>query len=421
MLTAMRPSTLQDVVGGGLCTGCGICESLAGAGRITMRPAPGGQLRPQIAADLGPEEQARLVAVCPGATAAGPGGEPVEPGTTVDPVWGPLRRLTRAWAADPEIRHRAAAGGALTALACFLLDAGRVDAIVHVRASTERPMLTDALISRTSEEAIGGAQSRYGPAASLVHVQRLLDGGDRFAVIAKPCDVAAIRNLARQDPRVREQVPYLLTLFCGGVPNLQTAERITAHHGLAPEEVALFRWRGNGWPGPTRVESVAGDAHELTYDATWFDPSVPWRYDVQWRCKICPDATGELADLSCPDGWILGDDGRPVHAEAPGVNAIVERTAAGSELVAAATAAGYLELAPLSRPDFDAMHHDQHQRRLGEPARLAALRVTGAAAPRVTGYRLGAAARRAGPRLLIGQFRGALRRIRAGQAQEPLV
>lgn len=337
------------------------------------------------------------------------------------PGLGPGAPLTRAWAADPEIRHRAAAGGALTALACFLLDTGRVDAIVHVRASIERPMLTDALISRTSEDAISGARSRYGPSAPLVHVRRLLDDGERFAVIAKPCDVAAIRNLARQDPCVEGQIPYLLTLFCGGVPNTGTAERIAAHHGLTPDEVALFRWRGNGWPGPTRVESAAGDARELTYDATWFDPSAPWRYDVQWRCKICPDAIGELADLSCPDGWILGDDGRPVHEEAPGVNAIIERTAAGSELVAAATAAGYLELAPLARLDFDAMHHDQHQRRLGEPARLAALRVTGAAAPRVTGYRLAAAVRRAGPRLLLGQFRGALRRIRAGQAREPLV
>jgi coenzyme F420 hydrogenase subunit beta len=417
----MRASTLEDVVRGGLCTGCGVCESLAGADRVTMRPSPGGQLRPHIAADLGPDEQGRLVAVCPGATAAGPAGRPAEPGTAIDPIWGPTRRLTRAWAADPGIRHRAAAGGALTALACFLLDTDRVDAVVHVRASTERPMLTDALISRTAEDAISGAQSRYGPAAPLRHVRGLLDDGERFAVIAKPCDVAAIRNLARQDPRVESQVPYLLTLFCGGVPTTGTAERIAAHHGLAADEVAVFRWRGNGWPGPTRVESVEGGAHELTYDATWFDPSTPWRYDVQWRCKICPDATGELADLSCPDGWVLDDDGRPLHEEAPGVNAIVERTQAGSELVAAATAAGYLELAPLTRTDFEAMHHDHHQRKLGEPARLAALRVAGAAAPQVTGYRLAIAVRRAGPRLLARQFRGALRRIRAGQAREPLV
>jgi coenzyme F420 hydrogenase subunit beta len=413
-----RVATLAGVVGGGLCTGCGICESMAGRDRVEMQLSAAGQLRPRIHAPLAGEEEAAILDVCPGLTALGPGSRPAESGTTIDPVWGPLRRIRRGWAADPAIRHRSAAGGALTALACFLLDSGRVDAVIHVRASATEPMQTDALVSRTAAEAMSGAQSRYGPAAPLVHVHRLLEEGLRLAVVAKPCDVAAIRNLARRDARVATQVPYLLTLFCGGVPTIHTAERIAAYHGLTSDEVAVFRWRGEGWPGPTHVESHDGRAFDLTYDEAWFDAAKPWRYAVQWRCKICPDAIGELADVSCPDGWVLDGAGRALHDEAPGVNAIVERTAAGSELIDAAAAAGYLQLAPLDRAEFEGMHRDHRNRRFGEPARLAALRLSGADRPRVEGYRLTAMVRRAGPRLLASQLRGTIRRVRAGQARE---
>ena len=84
----------------------------------------------------------------------------------------------------------------MTALGAHLLETGKVDAVLHVRASTVDPVETDAIVSRTRDEVISGSQSRYGPAAPLVHVHRLLDEGVRFAVLAKPCDIAAIRNLA---------------------------------------------------------------------------------------------------------------------------------------------------------------------------------------------------------------------------------
>jgi coenzyme F420 hydrogenase subunit beta len=417
-----RIAGLRDVVTGGLCAGCGICASIAGPERIQMRLADTGQMRPAFLGELGAEEDARLVEVCPGATARGPVAEAMEPGTTLDTVWGPMRGLTRGWAADPEVRHRAAAGGALTALACFLFASRRVDAVVHVRASTTNPMLTDAHLSTTAEEAIQGARSRYGPSAPLVHVRRLLDEGSRFAVIAKPCDIAAIRNLAHQDLRVEQQVPYLLTIFCGGVPSSLTAEKIARYHGLTPDEVTLFRWRGQGWPGTTHVEATDGRSFDLTYEQTWFDDSAPWGYDVQWRCKICPDAIGELADVACPDGWLLDEAGEPMHEEAPGINVVLERTEAGSELVAAAIEGGYLRSAPLAREEFEAMHADHRKRKMGEPARLAALEETEAASPLVEDYRIEETRELAADsELLESQFDGAMRRIRAGQAEETLL
>ena len=181
---------------------------------------------------------------------------------------------------------------------------------------------------RTPAEVRSGAQSRYGPASPLRHVMDLLDQGLRFAVLAKPCDVAAIRNLGRIDDRVATQVPYLITIFCGGLPTEQTARKVAGYHGVAAEEVSVFRWRGNGWPGPTHVETHDGRTFDLTYDDVWYDERKPWKYDIQFRCKVCPDAIGELADVSCPDSWVMVD-GMPIHEEAGGANLFIARTKAG--------------------------------------------------------------------------------------------
>ena len=304
----------------------------------------------------------------------------------------------------------------------YLLESGRVDAILHVRAAPDDPALTLPQISRTPEEVLSGAQSRYGPVAPLLPVQDLLDAGSRFAVIAKPCDLNAIRNLARRDPRVDAQVAYLLTIFCGTTAGDDLPRNLARAHGMDPDALTVFRYRGMGWPGLTTLEDGGGQRAELSYEAAYLDESeTRWSYDAPWRCKVCPDQLGEVADLSVPDGWLLDADGRPLHDEAPGVNVILERTARGSELVAAAVAAGAIELAELSERDFECMHADHRGYRLGEPGRLAGLREAGAAEPRTQGYRLAQMIELAGDELLAAQRDGTLARIAQGQASEPLV
>ena len=260
---------LETIVSHGLCTGCGLCASLAAEGQIEMGLTSAGHIRPHVMSPLAMATMDRIRATCPGITITGP--DPAQAGTQghVHDIWGPIRTIHRGWSTDEALRFHSAAGGAMTALGCYLLETGKVDAVLHVRASAERPMETDTIVSRTPDEVRSGAQSRYGPAAPLIHVAKLLDEGITFSVLAKPCDIAAIRNLASIDRRVGRQIPYLITLFCGGVATLHSASGIAAYFGLAADEVAVFRFRGEGWPGLTHVESKDGRVFELTYDAAW--------------------------------------------------------------------------------------------------------------------------------------------------------
>jgi coenzyme F420 hydrogenase subunit beta len=146
---------------------------------------------------------------------------------------------------------------------------------------------------------------------------------------------------------------------------------------------------------------------------------MPWGYDMQFRCKICPDAIGELADVACPDGWVM-EDGKPVHKEAPGVNIAIARTEAGRCLIERAAAAGALVLEKFDRPSLHAMHADHLPRKLGHPARNLGLMLSGQPRLRARRYRSWATARRAGLLANWKAFWGALTRALAGANREPL-
>ena len=73
---------LTDVVTGGLCSGCGICASLAGDEGVQMALSPVGQLRPRVPRELDPAVERLALDACPGATIMGPRparGVPVHP------------------------------------------------------------------------------------------------------------------------------------------------------------------------------------------------------------------------------------------------------------------------------------------------------------------------------------------------------
>ena len=140
---------------------------------------------------------------------------------------------------------------------------------------------------------------------------------------------------------------------------------------------------------------------------------------MQFRCKICPDAIGELADVACPDGWIMRD-GKPIHEEAPGENIFVARTEKGEALVREAAAAGAIELAPIAYDEFASMHDDHRPRKIEGPARTVALRLSGEPYPKFRRFRRLRMVWMNGFWGNLEALVGGLRRVREGRHLEPL-
>ena len=332
-----------------------------------------------------------------------------------DAVWGSARKLSVGFARDSLVRFRGSSGGALTSLGQFLLTSGRVKFIVHAGAAKSAPMRSERRLSFDSAAVLEGAGSRYGPAAVLADFAEILERAEPFALIAKPCDVTAVRNLARVDPRVDRHMRYVLTLVCGGASDLRKSEEVLQRFHLREDELALFRYRGYGNPGATRVETKDGRAFELTYQQLWEDES---KWMIQPRCRICPDAIGLEADIAASDVW---PGGSPV-AEDEGFNGIIVRTPRGLELYEAAVAAGALTIErEAAFADFDRFQPHQVRKRRAVWARLKGRELARKPVPLVTDLDLEDCARQNPLRENIAECRGARDRARAGALDEPPV
>jgi coenzyme F420 hydrogenase subunit beta len=333
-----------------------------------------------------------------------------------DTVWGTAEELAIGYARDPEVRFRGSSGGVLTALGQFLLSSGRVKFIVHVGASRDEPLRTESRASDSAAAVLDGAGSRYGPATTLLGFEAALARSEPFALIAIPCDIAAVRNLARLDARVDAQMRYALTMVCGGASDLTKTEEVLAGFGVRPEELSLLRYRGFGNPGATRIETRDGRTFELSYKQMWELEST-WM--IQPRCKVCPDAIGESADLAASDVWAGGEP----KGNNDGFNGVIKRTQRGLELYRAALEAGVIgtEPKPTTFRDFDDYQPHQVLKKRAVWARLAGRRAAGSAVPETHNLRLEDCARLNRVAENLAEARGARRRSRQGTLGEPPV
>lgn len=398
-----HPLCLRAVVENGLCIGCGLCAALA-PDRWVMRMTADGRLRPAPLVEEDHEADTAILAACPGAVV-----EAAPRGARSDELWGSYTHMGEAWASDADIRFRAATGGVLTALGVHLLRSGQARFILHCGADPARPMRSRWMISETPEEVIARAGSRYGPSDTLAGLEVALARGEPFAVIAKPCDANALRARAKADSRLDRLITAVLVMVCGGASDLGKSHAVLEELGLTEDDVTLFRYRGFGNPGPTRIETTAGDAYEKTYLDMWAD-EAGWR--IQSRCKICPDAIGEAADIAAADIW---PGGAPV-GEDEGFNGVITRSAEGQALLESAVAAGALVLGRSHTPrDYDDFQPHQVLKKRNVAARLRGLAAAGQPVLAPRGLRIGRLDAR-DPE----QEQGTCARARAGKFREAM-
>ena len=84
------------------------------------------------------------------------------------------------------------------------------------------------------------------------------------------------------------------------------------------------------------IKTDSGKEYDKDYKSFWWEEST-WR--VPFRCKICPDAIGESADIAALDTWPGGSP----KGEDKGFNAAIVRTQKGLELINSAVDYGYIQ------------------------------------------------------------------------------
>lgn len=414
----MSLDSIEAVIQRQLCTGCGAC-AYAEPKRFRMADAIEHGTRP-VLVDYPAAATGDALNLCPGVSLEhgdeSTGAEPaLDPDLRAD--WGPALGVWEGYAGDPDVRHAASSGGAATALALYCLEQEAMTGVLHTGPAEDAPYLNASVISTTRAELLARTGSRYAPASPVERLGDVETAAGRHVFIGKPCDVAAVRRARQSRPRLDANLGLLIGFFCAGTPSTRGTLDLLRSVGVNdPSRITRLKYRGDGWPGMWRVTFTddAGQPAErtLSYEASW---GFLQRYR-QWRCYICPDHTGEFADIAVGDPWY-----RALRPDEPGRSLLVVRTRRGLEVLHAAAAAGYIvlekqdpSLLPRSQPNL-------LETRAAIWGRLIALRLLGAAVPNYRGFRLGRLwLRQLTPRQKLQSIAGAAKRTFTKRLRVPL-
>ena len=369
-----RVRNLQDVVSWGLCLGCGACAyacdrvvSLANIESVGIRPKFDGEC----------DSCDHCLAICPGFSldaeaATGPAGD-----SRADEEFGPALEIWEGHATDPEIRFQASSGGLLSALSLYCLEREGMSFVSHTGSDESKPWLNRTVQSRTRAELLSRAGSRYAPASPCDGLRAIEESDGPCVFIGKPCDTAAVMGLRKTRPALDQRLGLVLTFFCAGTPStrgtLDLLERVHAQR----DAVEQLRYRGEGWPGGFTV--ISAERRDFMPYAQAWEALTPY---VSFRCRLCPDGLGRLADIACGDAWERHDGARPN----PGTSIVLVRTRRGQEILRRAIAAGYVDLIRVDADTVFAAQPHLLSRRQELFGRLLALRLLLIPVPQFHGF-----------------------------------
>jgi coenzyme F420 hydrogenase subunit beta len=229
-----------------------------------------------------------------------------------NPIIGYYKKLYAGYVSEGEYRARASSGGIATWLLVELLRRNMIDGVIHVHPrSGDTGPLFNYRISKTREEIMSGAKSRYYP-ADLSEVLKLAKKSKgRYAITGIPSFITELRLLAEQDPEFKKCIKYTIGLICGHQKSMKYAEALAWQHGIKPGSLTgiNFRKKVQGQPSSRYITEFTGllDGKEVTLAKDQNDLFVSnWGHGF-FKSKLSDftdDVFNELSDISLGDAWL---------------------------------------------------------------------------------------------------------------------
>ena len=218
--------------------------------------------------------------------------------------------------------------GITTALAAALLESGRVDAVLAVRAHPEDRWRPEPVIVTDPAELAQCRGMRMGYAPTLAALEPAAAAGHkRIAVIGIPCQVYALRAIEAELGFARI---YVIGTPCSDNTTTENFHEFLALLDTAPQTVSYLEFRAD-----YRVELRFDDGRPARVVPFLKLPISKLRPDFfPITCKTCVDYTNRLADITV--GYMGGD----------GDQWVITRNHRGAEMLAGL--AGRLAERPLT-------------------------------------------------------------------------
>ena len=189
----------KSIIKHDLCLGCGLCEAIGENKGYVMDLKQNGFYEPKYEGERNIEIEKIISKVCP-AVNINP------PKMKANNVWGCITKLYSAGAVDPEVKEKGSSGGGISAVCIYVLENKLVDGILHVGKIAGDTIENRLFISRTRNEVISNASSRYAPAKVFNAIKDIFENtNETFAFVGKPCDIAGLKNYIVLHPQYQKE------------------------------------------------------------------------------------------------------------------------------------------------------------------------------------------------------------------------
>ena len=349
------PKVLELVVDNNLCIGCGLCTYTCKNNSLKMEWDDHGFLIPN---QIRPCDcNGDCISVCP----FNP--YPDEEVRTenelsniflgdsefYEPKVGKYNHIYAGYSID--YRLTSSSGGIATFVLIELLKNGIVDHIFSVNESSQSDIHYEYSICSNEGDLLASSKTKYFP-VTLSDVFSKLDKIEgKVAIVGVACFIKAIRLAQYTQPILKEKIPFLVGIICGGVKSRFFTEYLAEKAGVNKNNYSKPEFRIKN------TDSTAGDYSFGCINNLENNKKTVRMGDVgdMWgtglfksnACDFCDDVTTELADISVGDAWMP-----PFVSDGKGTSIIVTRSVIADKIIRNGINSKKLKIEPLSLKDF---------------------------------------------------------------------
>jgi len=298
---------VEEVIKPGFCVGCGACVATCPVKCLDMKEEIPIMSRVCINCGI-------CHGMCPSVINCRALQNDVFGSAPADDLLGTYVQALSVEATDAAVKARCQDGGAVTALLSSLLEAGYIDGAV-VAGTAEEPWRPVARVATTTKELIECAGRKYSiaPITGGLRDAVNLYCCENVAIAGTPCNILASWRMKFSEPTNRhigDAIKLRIGLFCGGIFSYNKLKTEIAEKLLhiPLKDVVKFDIKDDKFLVYPRNKPK----QELALSAV--------TQHMNLSCKLCPDFTSELADIS------VGAAGSPA-----GRSTVLIRTPTGSE------------------------------------------------------------------------------------------
>jgi len=323
------PKVIDLVVKNDLCIGCGLCVYKCPNKALEMKWNEFGFLIPELVGNC--DCDGACITVCP----FNPYPEEevktenelaelvLKDATLYHPKIGKYLGIYAGY--SEEFRLTSSSGGIATFIFADLLERKIVDHIFSVKESAIPGIHYEYSVSNSKQELLAASQTKYFPVTLSDVFSKLDELEGKVAIVGVACFIKAIRLAQHSDPKLKEKIPFLTGIICGGVKSRFFTEYLAGKAGV-PKNLCV--------KPEFRIKDFNSSAADYSFGCVNTKDHKKSSLKMQvvgdmWgtgffkanACDFCDDVTTELADISVGDAWL-----EPYVKDGKGTNVLVVRS-----------------------------------------------------------------------------------------------